>query len=362
MPRNSLNSRTSRRCRTPLIAVIGSLALTASLAGCGDGSGDSEESVVTVYSADGLKGVEGDGWYDKVFADFEKDTGIEVRYEEGGSGEMVDRVISEKDDPRADLIVALPPYIQHAERKGVLASYDPKGSERVHGSGKSADNRWTSVVNNYFGFIYNKKELTDPPATWEELLDPKYKDKIQYSTPGVAGNGTGLLIKAMQDFGGEKPAMEYLHKLEENNVGPTPSTFKLAAKVDKGEILVANGDVQTNFDQSKTLSNLAIWFPAKEGGKPTTFAMYYGAGVVDGAPHSANGKKLLNYMLTEKAQKQVSGIGGGFPARTDVRPMDENAIELARLIDGVTLFEPNWERIEPKLDSYVAAWKTATGN
>lgn len=362
MPSNSLNSLTSRSRRTPLIAVAGSLVLTASLAGCGGGSGGSEGNVVTVYSADGLKGVQDDGWYDKVFADFEKDTGIKVKYEEGGSGEMVDRVVREKDDPRADLLVALPPYIQHAERKGVLASYDPKGSDKVHGSGKSADNRWTSVVNNYFGFIYNKKELTDPPATWEELLDPRYKNKLQYSTPGVAGDGTGLLIKAMRDFGGEKPAMDYLRKLEENNVGPTPSTFKLAAKVDKGEILVANGDVQTNFDQSKTLSNIAIWFPAKEGGKPTTFAMYYGAGVVDGAPHSANGRKLLNYMLTEKAQKQVSGIGGGFPARTDVRPMDENAIELARLIDGVTLFEPNWESIEPKLDSYVASWKTATGN
>lgn len=362
MPRNSHTPHTFRSCRTPLTAVAGSLVLTASLAGCGGGSGASGEKVVTVYSADGLKGVADDGWYDKVFADFEKDTGIKVKYQEGGSGEMVDRVLREKDDVRADLIVALPPYIQHAERKGLLASYDPKGSDKVHGSGKSTDNRWTSIVNNYFGFIYNKKELTDPPATWEELLDAKYKDKIQYSTPGVAGDGTGLLIKAMQDFGGEEPAMDYLRKLEENNVGPTPSTFKLAAKVDKGEILVANGDVQTNFAQSKSMSNLAIWFPAKEGGKPTTFAMYYGAGLVDGAPHSANGKKLLDYMLTEKAQKLVSGIGGGFPARTDVRPTDENAIELAGVIDGVTLFEPNWQRIEPSLDGYVDSWKEATGH
>lgn len=365
MPRNSTTSRTSRTSRsprTPLTAVAGSLVLTASLAGCGGGAGASDQQIVTVYSADGLKGVDGDGWYDTVFADFEKATGIKVTYEEGGSGEIVDRAFRERNDTRADLIIALPPYIQQAERKGLLAAYDPKGSDRVHGSGKSADNRWTSVVNNYFGFIYNTEELTDPPATWEGLLDTKYKDKLQYSTPGVAGDGTGLLIKAMNDFGGEKPAMDYLRKLEKNNVGPTPSTFKLAPKVDKGEILVANGDVQTNFEQSKSLSNIAIWFPAREGRKPTTFAMYYGAGVAQGAPHSANGRRLLDYMLTEKAQKQVSGIGGGFPARTDVRPTDENAIELAGLLDGVTLFEPDWQKIEPRIDGYVAAWKTATGN
>lgn len=166
----------------------------------------------------------------------------------------------------------------------------------------------------------------------------------------------------MEDFGGEKPAMDYLRKLEKNNIGPTPSTFKLAAKVDKGEILVANGDVQTNFEQSKSLPNLGIWFPAREGGEPTTFAMYYGAGLAEGAPHSENGKKLLDHMLTEKAQKQVSGIGGGFPARTDVRPTDENAIELAGLMDGIQLFEPNWQRIEPSLDGYIDSWKDATGN
>ncbi|MEV7275950.1 2-aminoethylphosphonate ABC transporter substrate-binding protein [Streptomyces sp. NPDC093111] len=346
----------------PIAAVTGCLALAATLTACGGSSAAADEKVVTVYSADGLKGEAGDGWYDKVFKDFEKQTGIKVKYVEGGSGEMVQRAAREKSNTQADVLVTLPPFIQQADSKGLLAAYAPKGSDQVSGADKADDGKWTSVVNNYFGFIRNKKQANPAPKTWEELLDPKFKDKVQYSTPGVAGDGTAVLIKALHDFGGQEPAMAYLKKLQANNVGPSSSTSKLAPKVDKGEILVANGDVQMNFAQARTMPNLDIWFPAKAGGKPTTFALPYAAGLVAKGPHSENGKKLLDFMLGEQAQREVSAIGGGFPARTDVKPTDANAIELAKLMNGVEVFEPDWADIDKNLTAYVDAWKTATGS
>ncbi|MEU7729940.1 2-aminoethylphosphonate ABC transporter substrate-binding protein [Streptomyces sp. NPDC040724] len=352
-------------------ALVAGLALTASLTACGGsssaGSADSAgsqggEKVVTVYSADGLKSEKGDGWYDKVFADFTKKTGIEVKYVEGGSGEMVQRAVREKTNTQADVLITLPPFIQQADGKGLLQAYEPQGSDKVNGADKAPDGKWTSVVKNYFGFIHNKKELPEAPKTWEELLDAKYKGKLQYSTPGVAGDGTAVLIKAMHDFGGKEPAMEYLKKLQANNVGPSSSTSKLAPKTDKGELLVANGDVQMNFAQSKSMPNLGIWFPAKDGGKPTSFALPYAAGLVAKAPHSENGKKLLDHLLGEEAQKLVSEVGGGFPARTDVKPTDANAVELTKIMGGVEIFEPDWADIDKNLTGYVDAWKSATGS
>ncbi|MEU3690150.1 2-aminoethylphosphonate ABC transporter substrate-binding protein [Streptomyces narbonensis] len=346
----------------PIAAVTGALALASTLTACGGSSAASDAKTVTVYSADGLKGEAGDGWYDKVFKDFEKQTGIKVEYVEGGSGEMVQRALREKSNTQADVIVTLPPFIQQADSKGLLQAYEPKGADQVGGGDKSGDGKWTSVVNNYFGFIHNKKELPAAPRSWEELLDAKYKNKLQYSTPGVAGDGTAVLIKAMHDFGGQEPAMEYLKKLQANNVGPSSSTSKLAPKVDKGELLVANGDVQMNFAQARSMPNLGIWFPAKGTGKPTTFALPYAAGLVDKAPHADNGRKLLDFMLSEQAQREVSAIGGGFPARKDVKPTDANAIELAKLLEGVEIFEPDWSDIDKNLKTYVDAWKSATGS
>ncbi|MFJ3813900.1 2-aminoethylphosphonate ABC transporter substrate-binding protein [Streptomyces sp. NPDC090056] len=346
----------------PVAAVTGALVLAASLTACGGSSAASDEKVVTVYSADGLKGEAGDGWYDKVFEDFEKQTGIKVEYVEGGSGEMVQRALREKSNTQADVLVTLPPFIQQAGSKGLLQKYAPQGADRVDGADKAADGTWTSVVNNYFGFVHNKKELPEAPKSWEELLDARYKDRIQYSTPGVAGDGTAVLIKAMHDFGGQAPAMEYLKKLQANNVGPSSSTSKLAPKVDKGELLVANGDVQMNFAQSKSMPNLGIWFPAKGNGRPTTFALPYAAGLVNKAPHAENGRKLLDFLLSEGAQREVSAVGGGFPARKDVKPTDANAVELAKLLEGVEVFEPDWADIDANLTAYVDAWKSATGS
>ncbi|MFJ5037680.1 2-aminoethylphosphonate ABC transporter substrate-binding protein [Streptomyces parvulus] len=346
----------------PLLPLTALCLLALPLTACGGNSAAADEDVVTVYSADGLKGENGDGWYDQVFKDFEKETGIKVEYVEGGSGEMVQRATREKRNPQADVLVTLPPFIQQADAKGLLQKYAPKGVDQVSGADKAANGTWTAVVNNYFGFIQNKKELKQAPATWEDLLDPTYENKLQYSTPGVAGDGTAVLIKAMHDFGGEKPAMDYLKKLQANNVGPSASTGKLAPKVDKGELLVANGDVQMNYAQSKSMPNLGIWFPAREGGRPTTFALPYAAGLVTDAPHDENGRKLLDYMLGRKAQRQVSEVGGGFAARQDVKATDANAIALAKLMDGVEVFEPDWDDIEENLTSYVDAWKSATGS
>ncbi|MER7836842.1 2-aminoethylphosphonate ABC transporter substrate-binding protein [Streptomyces sp. NPDC096040] len=351
MPRNTLK-----------IAVAVSLLATPLLSACGGSSAASDEKVVTVYSADGLKGENNDGWYDKVFADFQKQTGIKVKYVEGGSGEVVQRALREKSNTQADVLVTLPPFVQQADSKGLLQKYEPKDSAQVSGADKAADGTWTSVVNNYFGFVYDKKELKQAPTTWEELLDGTYKNKLQYSTPGVAGDGTAVLIKAIHDFGGKQQALDYLKKLQANNVGPSSSTGKLAPKVDKGELLVANGDVQMNYAQSKTMPDLGIWFPAAKGGKPTTFALPYAAGLLTGAPHTENGKKLLDFMLAQKQQQEVSSVGGGFSVRTDVKAVDANAIALTKLMDGVDIFTPDWKDIDKNLTSYVDDWKSATGS
>ncbi|MER6541653.1 2-aminoethylphosphonate ABC transporter substrate-binding protein [Streptomyces sp. NPDC001250] len=344
------------------LAVALALLATPALSACGGSSAASDAKEVTVYSADGLKGENGDGWYDKVFADFTRQTGIKVKYVEGGSGEIVQRAVREKSNPQADVLVTLPPFIQQADEKGLLEKYEPKDAGRVSGADKAPDGTWTSVVNNYFGFVYNKKELTQAPKTWDELLDAKYKNKLQYSTPGVAGDGTAVLIKAMHDFGGKDQALAYLKKLQANNVGPSASTGKLAPKVDKGELLVANGDVQMNYAQSKTMPGLGIWFPADKNGKRTTFALPYAAGLAAKAPHSENGRKLLDFMLAQKQQQEVSGIGGGFAARQDVKATDANAIALTKLMDGVDFFEPDWNDINKNLTSYVEDWKSATGS
>ena len=54
------------------------------------------------------------------------------------------------------------------------------------------------------------------------------------------------MLVLLQHLLGKPGALDYLAKLQANNVGPSSSTGKLQPKVSNGELLVANGDVQMN--------------------------------------------------------------------------------------------------------------------
>lgn len=156
------------------------------------------DGVVTVYSADGLH--DGDNsWYQSQFAAFTKATGIKVQYVEGGSGAIVERLAKERTNPQADVLVTVPPFIQRAAKEQLLATFTPQGSARIPG----ANDRYSPLVNNYLTFIYNGQLLKTAPASWQDLLDSRYKNKLQYSTPGQAGDGTAVMLQAFHSLGGK---------------------------------------------------------------------------------------------------------------------------------------------------------------
>jgi len=319
------------------------------------------QGVVTIYSADGLH----DGspnWYQTEFDAFAKATGIRVQYIEGGSGVVVDRVAKEKANPQADVLVTLPPFIQNAAKRGLLQPYTPEAASAIPAGSKDPDGHYYALVNNYLTFIYNASALQEPPKTFNDLLDPKFKNKIQYSTPGQAGDGTAVMLQVIHAFGSRDAGFDFLHKLQANNLGPSSSTGKLTTLVNKGEIHVANGDLQMNFSQKADNPNIRIFWLAGPDGKASTFAIPYYIALVQGAPHADAGRKLIDFLLTKEAQEQVSAIAYGLPARGDVHPTDKNYQALNALMNSVEIWTPDWQQVLSDLQADVARWHEVTGS
>lgn len=315
--------------------------------------------VVTIYSVDGLH----DGtpsWLGNQFEAFTRATGIEVQYVEAGSSGVVDRVAKEKSNTQADVLMTYPPFIQKAAADGLLEPYVPKDANKLGNHDKDPNGMFVAVVNNYPNFIYNSDVLKSPPATYEDLLDPKFKRKIQYSTPGQAGDGTAFMLQTFKTFGGKDAAFDYLQKLQVNNLGPSASTGKLTALVNKGELYVANGDMQMNLAQSAENPNIKIFLPAGPDGKKSVFPIPYFIGLVKGGPEQENGKKLIDFLLSEAAQKEVSTVAMGLPVRSDVKPDDENYKKLHAMLDGVEIWSPDWGSVLADLKGDVARYKDVT--
>ena len=102
---------------------------------------------------------------------FTKDTGIAVNLVEAGSGEVVSRVEKEQSNPQADLLVTLPPFIQKADKSGLLVASgaDTKGipADEVGPGGN-----YVPIVNNALSFIVNPS-ANPQPKTWDDLLAPQ---------------------------------------------------------------------------------------------------------------------------------------------------------------------------------------------
>jgi 2-aminoethylphosphonate transport system substrate-binding protein len=342
--------------RAGVAAVTAALAL--SLAACGGtGSSSADGKTVTVYSADGLG-----TWYKGRFDAFTKDTGVKVNLVEAGSGEVVSRLEKEQSNPQADLLVTLPPFIQKADKDGLLVPSGAK-TDGIPAEQIGPDGRYVPIVNNALSFIANPT-VQPAPATWDDLLDPKFKGKLQYSTPGQAGDGTAVLV-LLQHLRGKDGALDYLGKLQANNVGPSSSTGKLQPKVNNGELLVANGDVQMNLGSIKDDgSKFSIFIPAQDG-KRTTVSVPYVAGVAKGAPHEEQAKQLLTYLISEESQKTVGPDALGIPVSDRVRtaaggtpaPNTPDAV-----LQDVDVWVPDWNDVLAHLDADVAAYQKATGS
>jgi 2-aminoethylphosphonate transport system substrate-binding protein len=351
-----------------LAAVAAALSLSVGLAACSSGSGSSNSGssgssgssaggggskTVTVYSADGLA-----DWYKPEFAAFTKQTGIKVQYVEDGSSGVVSRVEKERANPQADVLVTLPPFIQQADADGMLTSFTADTST-VAAADKSAD--WSALVDNYACFIVGSK-VSPAPKTWTDLLSPTYKGKLQYSTPGQAGDGTAVLVLLQHEMG-KSAAIAYLKKLQANNVGPSSSTGDLQPKVSTGQLDVANGDVQMNLASiNNDKSKFTVFFPSNGTAAPETLALPYDIGLVKGAPHGDNGQKLANFLLSATAQKQVSSLAFGLPVRSDVQPTDMAYTKIESAIKGVKIYIPNWNDVLKSLNADVTTYTNAVGS
>ncbi|QCP53404.1 2-aminoethylphosphonate ABC transporter substrate-binding protein [Trinickia violacea] len=307
---------------------------------------------VVLYTADGLENL-----YKDVLPAFEKQEGVKVNIVTAGSGEVVNRATVEKDSPKADVIVTLPPFIQQAQQTGLLQPYQSVNYKNVPAIAKAPDGAWATFVNNYFSFAINPDVVKNQPKTFADLLHPDYSGKVAYSNPATAGDGMAVIILTTSLMGEDK-AFDYLKKLEQSAKFHTKGTGYLDVLLSRNEISVANGDLQMDLDDAANggLSLKPIFLAAKAGGQPTTFQLPYAIGLIKNGPNQAEGKKLIDYLMSTDVQSKVPDIFG-IPARTDVPLTGKNGEAVKQAIAGVKLVPVDWNQVMAKKAGWTARWK-----
>ena len=164
---------------------------------------------------------------------FEKKYGVKVNYVRSDTGEMVIRVMNEAKAGRlqADVIDGTS-SVPALKREGLTAKFIPENARRFPAQFIDAEGEW--VAGNFYVHqpIFNTdlvKKGTEP-RSYEDLLDPKWKGKMSWSSLTSSSSAPGFVGIVLMHMG-EQKGMDYLRKLAAQNI--TPVNFAARQVVDQ---------------------------------------------------------------------------------------------------------------------------------
>lgn len=175
-----------------------------------------------------------------------------------------------------------------------LLAYNPVGGERAPAIYHYEGGKYHEVRLIFNVVAYNTSLVTEPPTSWMDLANPKYRSKVAMPSPfysGAAFSHVGTFAN-LPGFG-----WDYYQKLKENDAKVERSNGAVSQKLAAGEyalVQVVDFMIRDLKGQGSTVDH--IW-PA-EGALlvPTPI------GIIKTTKNAAAAKAFLDYMYTSRAQ------------------------------------------------------------
>lgn len=265
---------------------------------------------------------------------FERDTGTKADFIRLSAGEVATRVLAERQSPKGDVIFGISRAIQESMKaQGLLEAYKSPRRTEVPGKYMDPDGYWTGSSLTVQGIAINaerwKKEFGSAPMpkTWEDLLDPKYKDLIV--APSPLSSGTGFTFIVGQFFRvGEEKGWEYLKALDRNIRFYTPSGIAPTRMVAAGEFLIA---ITFAHDALKAISAgypIALVHPAGVSWDVGSVSL------IKNGPNTAGGGKFIDWVLGRDPIQLIVDLNFEGSLRSDVSlPLGATPLEKLDLVN-----------------------------
>ena len=253
---------------------------------------------------------------------FTEKTGIPVNFLRATTGELVNRVITEKDNPQADVLLGgASSYHIKASKEGALEPYKSPLAKDLPSYAVAQDNTWTGFCVLTLGIGINDERYAKlfpdipRPQSWEDLLTPAYKGEIVLTNPVASSTAYLFVQNQLQRLGWDK-GWDYLLTLAPL-VGQFPDSGSAPAK------LIGTGEYSLGVSYIHALAKYRA-----EGFKVSMIAPENTVGDVDCISIMKNTKNLkaaqnfVDFMLSKEAQELMSSIDFTIPVNPQAKGAD----------------------------------------
>lgn len=238
------------------------------------------------------------GYADDIVAAFEsKHPGIKATFDHDHAARLFARVLQELIEARcpADVMLLNRQQAEALKQRGLLQPYRSPEARSFPQRAQDADGFATQVFMVPFSLAYHRGKLSseEVPTTYEELLQPRWKNQLLFPDPRLSGSGSGWYA-IMKDEMGE----HFLRELATQNlICKQHAEDHLAAG--EGVILIAA--MIDRIEKLKFDGAPVDWVPM-----PIMMVAGPHAVLFRDAPHPEAGKLLIDFFLSEEGQTIMS--------------------------------------------------------
>lgn len=300
---------------------------------------------------------------DKIFSEpvlqaFEKKTGIKVRAiydtEENKSTGLANRLIAEKDNPRADVFWSGEPVRPVLLKiKGLTTPYVSSAAADISTIYKDTEGHWTGFSARARIILYNSSlvSMDERPLSILDLAKSKWRDQAAIANP-LFGT-TSVHIAALFIILGDEKARKFMNDLKANGVKIVSSNSEVRQLVARGEVKVGITDTDDANVAVREGSAVKIVYPDESG--MGTLIMPNMVCLMKNSPNQENGKKLIDYLVSSEVEKSLAfAMCAQMPLRhyvqtpadvltiAAIKGMDINYHDVAMKLDKIGEFLKQW--------------------
>lgn len=231
---------------------------------------------------------------------------IKTEYFRTGKQKLVSKILFEEQAKQriADVVHTSVIETHILKRRGALSKYLPLESATLPAQYKDPEGFWTSAYASGTLLGYNSRQVkrADIPKTYDELLNPRWKNAIAIDSNKIEWFAMLLKLKG-------RPFMEKLAALNPTLRDGNTLVLQLLAA---GEFPVSAGVYEYSIEDLKTKGAPVDWF----GLEPVI--TYTVAVSLPSQPNNPNSAKLFIEWLLSKEGQEVINQYGRVPIRDDV--------------------------------------------